>query len=198
MTSMTPTETQTGNMGSASSTGGSPSPEETLTNAKERISRVADEVPAQAGKVAQDVKLQLRETTQRTLDDLRIQADDRATRAAQGLRDLSTRARALANGRTDEAGNLGDMMETLARQAGEFAQRLETGGVQGLLDDTSRFGRKRPFTFLALAVGAGFVAGRLVRTGAEVTGNDDNTAPAVSPSYGGPTTIEGPYTGGFA
>ncbi len=198
MTSMTPTETQTGSMGSASGTGSSHSPEETLTNAKERISRVADEVPAQAGKVAQDVKLQLRETTQRTLDDLRLQADDRATSAAQGLRDLSTRARALANGRTDEAGNLGDMMETLARQAGEFAQRLETGGVQGVLDDVSRFGRKRPFTFLALAVGAGFVAGRLVRTGAEVTGNDDATTPAVSPSYGGATTIEGPYTGGFA
>lgn len=200
MTSMMPNDTQHETVDSAS-TGGTSSPGGTVAKAKETMSQVADEVPTQAAKVTQDVKTQLRETTERTLGDIRGQADDRATHAAQGLRDLSTRAQALADGRTEEAGNLGGIVETFARQASEFAQRLETGGVQGLLDDASRFGRKRPIAFLALAGGAGFLAGRLVRTGAEVTSSDDasdvQTAEMPPPNVGAPV-VESQYTGALA
>ena len=197
MTSMTPNETHTEPVGSASSTGRSPS-EGTTTTAQEKLSRVADEAPAQVSKVTNDVKTQLSESTQRTLDDVRSQADDQAARAAQGLRGLSTRAQALAEGRTQEAGNLGGMVESLGQQANQFAQRLESGGVQGLLDDTARFGRNRPMAFLALALGAGFVAGRLLRTGAEVTSHDDSNDPrtATMPqSYSGSPVVEAQYTG---
>ena len=197
MTSMMPNETYTsttGGTGGASSAGGS-------GGAQEKLSRVAGEAPAQASKVAHDVKTQLRTTTQRTLSDARSQADERASKAAQGLRDLSTRAQALAEGRTEEAGNLGDMVETFGRQASEFAERLEMGGVQGLLDDVSRFGRRRPMAFLALAVGAGFVAGRLVRTGAEVTSSDVGNSGQMRPMtsvYGGMPLVEDQFTGVLA
>ena len=66
---------------SASSNGGVSSGG-AVANAQEKASRVAGEVPAQASKVAHDVKTQLRETTTRTLSDVRIRAHDRATRAA--------------------------------------------------------------------------------------------------------------------
>lgn len=200
MTSMMPNETHTETIGGTSTTGGASSGGAVAT-AQEKMSQVADEAPAQVSKVTHDVKTQLRESTERTLGDVRSQADEQATRAAQGLRDLSTRAQALAAGRTDEAGNLGGMVESFGRQAGEFAQRLDTGGVQGLLDDAARFGRKRPMAFLALAVGAGFVAGRLVRTGAEVTSHDDSNDPQTAtmpPPYGDTPVVEGQFTGALA
>jgi ElaB/YqjD/DUF883 family membrane-anchored ribosome-binding protein len=164
-----------GTTGSTSSTGEASGG--SVATTQEKISRVAEGAPAELSKVTQDVKTQVRESTRRTLHDVRSQADDQAARAAQGLRELSTRARALAEGRTEEAGNLGGMIENLGRQASDIAQRLETGGVQVLLDDASRFARKRPLTFLALAAGAGFFAGRLVRTGAEVASHDDSSDP---------------------
>ena len=196
MTSMMPNDT----IGSTS-TSGEASSEGPAATAQEKMSRVADEAPAQLSKVTQDMKTQLRDSTQRTLGDVRSQADDQATRAAQGLRDLSTRAQALAEGRTEEAGNLGGVAEDVGRRANQFAQRLETGGVQGLLDDAARFGRQRPMAFLALAVGAGFVAGRLVRTGAEVTSHDNSsnsgTEPMAAP-FGETPVVGGQYTGALA
>ena len=192
MTSMMPNESIGSSTGDASSGG-------PAATAQEKMSRVADEAPAQLSKVTQDVKTQLRESTQRTLGDVRSQADDQASRAAQGLRELSTHAQALAEGRTEEAGTLGGMVENLSRQASDFAQRLETGGVQGLLDDASRFGRKRPMAFLALAVGAGFVAGRLVRTGAEVTSHDESSDPrteTMAAPFGETPVVRSQYTTG--
>ena len=193
MTSMMPNETIGSTTSSGDVSSGGPS-----APAQQEVSRVADEAPAQLSKVTQDVKTQLRESTQRTLGDVRSQADDQASRAAQGFRDLSTRAQALAEGRTEEAGNLGGIAENLGRQASDFAQRLETGGVQGLLDDASRFGRKRPMAFLALAVGAGFVAGRLVRTGAEATSHDqaDPQMEAMAAPFGEAPVVRSQYTTG--
>jgi hypothetical protein len=201
MTSMMPNETHTETTGTVTGAGGAPSSGGQSGGAQEKMSRVASEAPAQAGKVAHDVKTQLRESTQRTMGDVRGQADQQASKAAQGLRDLSNRAQALAEGRTEEAGNLGGMVENLGRQANEFAARLEARGVQGLLDDAARFGRRRPMAFLALAVGAGFVAGRVVRTGAEVTSSDDGSngqMGTMTPAYGGTPLVEGEYTGVLA
>jgi ElaB/YqjD/DUF883 family membrane-anchored ribosome-binding protein len=162
MTSMMPqdTPTQTG------ATGSSPTGSESGVSdqAKDRVSQVAGEGSHQARKVADDVRHQVREATGRTLTDVRSQADR--------LRSLSTQADALAEGRTEQAGQLGDVVQKVGRQADELAQRLDADGVRGLVDDVARFGRQRPLTFLGLALGAGFVVGRLVRTTAEVSGSD--------------------------
>jgi hypothetical protein len=174
MTSMMPqdTHTETGMPTGGASTVGSPGA--AAETVKARASQVAGEGSAQAGRIADDVRHQLRDATHRTLGDVRSQADDRAQRAAEGLRSLSTRAQALAAGRTEEAGNLGDVVQKVGDQANQFALRLETGGVQGLVDDVARFGRTKPLAFLAAAVGAGFVVGRLVRTTAEVAGDSQS------------------------
>ena len=47
-----------------------------------------------------------------------------------------------------------------------LASRMEQGGAQGVVDDVTRFARRRPGAFLAGAAGVGFVVGRLVRAGA--------------------------------
>jgi len=148
------------------------------SGAKAAVARVADEAPAQAARVVGDAKSQLSDHARRVMDDLRTQADDRAVRAAQGLRTLSTRADALASGRTEEAGNLAELAQSAGRYAQEFADRLDQRGVRGLGDDLARFGRQRPWAFIGLSLGAGFLAGRLVRTGAAVAGHEGSGSQA--------------------
>ena len=145
--------------------------------------RVADEAPAQAARVVEDARTQLTGAAQRTLTDLRSQADDRTAQASRGLRDLSAQVDALAKGRPDEAGNLLDIVQAMGKHAADFADRLDTGGVQGVADDLSRFGRQHPWTFLGLSIGAGFLAGRLVRTTAAVV-SDAQPGPAPLSSSG--------------
>lgn len=156
------------------------------------VARVADEAPAQAAKIVDDAKSQLRDATHRSLTDLRSQADDRTTQAVSGLRSLSSRAEAMQAGRLDEAGNLPEITGALGRYADEFANRLDTRGVDGLVDDVSRFGRQHPWAFLGLSVGVGFAFGRLVRTSAAVAsdhassnGSSKTGSPSIGPADGG-------------
>lgn len=154
------------------------------SGAKAAVARVADEAPAQAARVVGDAKSQLSDAARRVMDDLRTQADDRAVRAAQGLRDLSIRADALASGRPDEAGNLADLAQSAGRHAQDFANRLDERGIRGVTDDVARFGRQHPLTFLGLSLGAGFLVGRLVRTGAAVVSHDgpDSQPKSIAPT----------------
>jgi len=159
--------------------GGPPPNSDDESGAQAAVSRVASEAPAQAARVVDDARTQVKGAAQRTLSDLRSQGDERATQAARSLRGLSSRADALAAGRIDEAGNLTDVVQAVGQHAADFAERLDTRGVQGLSDDISRFGRQRPWAFLGLALGAGFLVGRVIRTTAEVT--SDHASPALQP-----------------
>jgi ElaB/YqjD/DUF883 family membrane-anchored ribosome-binding protein len=162
--------------------------------------RVADEAPAQAARVVEDARTQLTGAAQRTLTDLRAQADDRTAQASRGLRDLSAHVDALANGRPDEAGNLVDVAQAIGQRAADFADRLDARGVQGAADDLSRFGRQHPWTFLGLSIGAGFLVGRLVRTTAAVVSDgqpgdaqvSSNGLAALGTRQANPTSSNGP------
>ena len=57
------------------------------------------------------------------------------------------------------------VLEGAERQVEGLASRLEQRGPQGLMDDVTRFARRRPGVFLSGAVAAGFVVGRVVRAG---------------------------------
>jgi hypothetical protein len=179
----------------APSTDGSPSDRD--SGAKSAVARVADEAPAQAARVVGDAKTQVSDAARRAVDDLRTQADERATRAAQGLRDLSTRADALASGRTDEAGNLADLAQSAGRQAQQFADRLDDRGIQGVADDLARFGRQHPLAFVGLSLGAGFIAGRLLRTTAAVV-QEENRSGTSAPTLPAPAPTDEPAVGNLA
>jgi hypothetical protein len=164
--SMAPTSAQVGS--------DSPSNSATGQDAQSTMARVAEEAPAQAARVVDDARAQISNVTRRTLSDLRTQGEGQTEQAAHGLRGLAKQADALAEGRPDEAGTLGGIAQAFSQQASSFAERLESRGVQGLIDDTSRYVRQHPWAFLGMALGAGFLAGRLVRTSAAMAGDGES------------------------
>jgi gas vesicle protein len=131
--------------------------------ASEGAKRVASEASRQAGELTSQATDQARQAIQQATSQLKEQADGQTQRAASSMRTLSDQLSALTTGRPDEAGAVGDY----ARQAGdklqELAGRLETRGLDGVVEDLQRFARRRPGVFLAGAGMAGFVVGRLVR-----------------------------------
>ena len=129
-------------------------------------------VGAEATDQAKAVVSQARDEVQRLVgqsrDELQMHAREQGDRAAQGLRSLSQQIDALASGRPEQAGSLTTYLYDAQDRVSRVAQRLESGGPQAVLDDVARFARRRPGMFLALAAGAGFLAGRLARSGAAV------------------------------
>jgi hypothetical protein len=144
---------------------------EVAGTATEGARQVASEASRQAGQLAQEALSSARTLVGEATGSLREQAGQQTERAASGLRSLSDQVRALAEGRTEEAGAAGDY----ARQAGEklqhVADRLESGGLEGALSDLQSFARRRPGVFLLGAVAAGFAVGRLAR-GAQAANGD--------------------------
>jgi hypothetical protein len=102
---------------------------------------------------------------------------------------LSDQVGALASGRPADAGQLGGYLEDARGQIGQLASRIEQGGLDGLLNDVSRFARRRPGVFLAAAAGAGFLIGRLVRAGVSVSGNGSESDTQQEPAALAPPTI---------
>src|SRR5215212_2235624 len=147
---------------------------EVASTATEGGRQVASEASRQAGQLTQEALESARGLVSEATGSLREQAGQQTERAASGLRSLSEQVRALAEGRTDEAGAAGDY----ARQAGEklqqVAERLESGGIEGAVSDLQSFARRRPGVFLLGAAAAGFAVGRLVR-GAQAAGSDGDS-----------------------
>jgi hypothetical protein len=147
---------------------------------------VAGQAASAATAVASEAKDQVQDLVHRTRSELMDQAESRGQQAASGLRTLSDQLSALGEGRSGDAGRLPEYLEQARTKASSLADRLEQGGPQGVLDDVTSFARRRPGLFLVGAVGAGFLAGRLIRSGA-ASGATASTPPAQSPSPAGLT-----------
>ena len=130
------------------------------------------EATTQAKVVAGEAKRQIGSVADQTRHELRRQADDRTRQAAGGLRSLADQVSALTSGRPEQAGRLPDLLEELNWRASSLAERLEQGGPQAAINDVSRFARRRPVLFLAIAAGAGFAAGRLARAARDAQQSD--------------------------
>jgi ElaB/YqjD/DUF883 family membrane-anchored ribosome-binding protein len=158
---------------------------------------VAGEAGTQAKAVAGEAKLQLDRLIGQSRDEVRHQAEQRTTQAAGQLRTLSEQFGALVGGRPEAAGPLADYAGEAQDRLRQLAGRMDQGGAQGIVDDVTRFARRRPGVFLAGAAGMGFVVGRLVRAGAASQGTTgsaagDNVPVPDGPVYGEPGTLPPP------
>ena len=135
------------------------------TAAAERAKDAAGTAREQAAQVGQEVSAQARTLLDETTAQLEGQVRAQAERAAEALRSLAGEVRAVAEGRPGEGDRVVDYLGQAAERLRDVADDVEAKGPQGLLDDVQRLARTRPTTFLLGTAVAGFVVGRVARSG---------------------------------
>jgi hypothetical protein len=152
-------------------------------SAKDAGQHVAGVAKEQAGNVATEATRQARDILGQTRAEISQQAADQQQRVAGGLRSLGTELGSMAE-RSDESGVATDLARQASTRAHDLADWLEQRDPASLLDEVKTFARRRPGTFLAIAVGAGLAAGRLTRglKDESTSSSDSPSAATVSPT----------------
>jgi len=143
-------------------TGSSTGDRSTTTKAAQGAGDVVDKAGEQMQVVRDEAQDHVRQLMATTRDELRTQADERARSVASGLRDVARQLSTMSDSVQGD-GSLGGIARQASDRAGELAARLESGGVDAVRRDVSAMARRRPGTFLAGSLVAGFLAGRLFR-----------------------------------
>jgi hypothetical protein len=144
---------------------------------------VAGVAREQASGVAVEAGRQGRDLLRQAQGQLEEQAAQGQQRLANQLLSLSDELRSMADA-SDQGGmaaSLASQAASRARHAGQWLDDRKPGQVA---DEMQSFARRRPAVFLALAVGAGLVAGRLTR-GLKDANSDNSAAPAATQGLSG-------------
>ncbi|PZF65521.1 hypothetical protein DEJ33_09590 [Curtobacterium sp. MCPF17_047] len=131
-------------------------------DAKEKAANVAGTAKEQAANVASEVSDHARQLYGQASSTLKDQAADQQQRAAGGLRTIGDQLGKMAEN-DDEQGLASKVVRDLSNRAGSFAGYLEGRDPGSLVDDVKSFAARRPGTFIAIAAGAGILAGRLAK-----------------------------------
>lgn len=160
----------------------------TSTTAKEEAKEVGREGVAagqhvagvakeEAKEVGREAKYQVKNLVSQVGDNVKGQASNQQQRAASGLRSLSDGLTSMANGQP-QSGAAMDLVNRASERVSGLAQWLENREPADLLYEVKSFARRRPGAFLAIAAGAGLLAGRLTRgIAAEAGGGGTRTTP---------------------
>lgn len=125
--------------------------------------RVTDTVKDEAGNVFDETKHQTRRIVDEGMDELRQQAGAGQQRLAEVVRSLSGELESMT-GSTSESGPVVQFATRVQRLGGEAASWLENTSSDDVVASVRRFAARRPWAFLAISAGVGFVAARLVRS----------------------------------
>ena len=130
--------------------------------AKRAGGQVAGTVQEQAGEVTAEAGRQAKKLLSEAQSELNGQAAATQQRAADGLRALEEELTGLATHSAQDG-----IATDLARQAADKAQQAATWLADRdpgtLLQEVRSFARRKPGAYLAIALGAGVLAGRLAR-----------------------------------
>jgi hypothetical protein len=124
---------------------------------------VAETAKSEAKNVAYEAKNSARDLLHQAKSDLTSQAGTQQTKAAEGIRTISSQLRTMADA-PDQQGVASDLIRQAADRSESVASWLDNRDPGSLLDEVKSFARQRPGTFLLLAAGAGLLAGRLGRS----------------------------------
>ena len=152
-------------------------------DAKQAGGRVADTAKAGASRVADETKWQARRLANEATEELREQASVQQQRVASGLRSAGDELRGMAQSSSGQT-LASDVVRQAAERATSAASWLENRDPGSLLEEVKQFARRRPGPFIAIAIGAGIVAGRLTRALAESSGGDSGTSGAHAATTG--------------
>src|SRR6478735_4974352 len=131
--------------------------------AKGAAQNVAETAKTEAKNVAYEAKNSARDLLHQAKSDLTDQAGTQQAKAAEGIRNISSQLRTMANA-PDQQGVAADLVRQAADRSESVASWLDNRDPGSLLNEVKSFARQRPGTFLLLAAGAGLLAGRLGRS----------------------------------
>lgn len=141
----------------------SPGMSTATTEQQGAVAHKADEARHEAAEVARDAKREVQRTMAETRRQLEHRADDQARQMAVSLRDVGQQLHSMAAGTSSGTGMVNDVVRQLADGVSGAARRIDEGGLQATMTDLRRFARNRPGMFLAGALGAGVLVGRMLR-----------------------------------
>jgi hypothetical protein len=145
---------------------------------------VADVAREQASGVAVEAGRQGRDLLHQAQGQLEEQAAQGQQRLANQLLSLGDELRSMADASAQSgmAASLASQAASRARHAGQW---LDDRKPSQVADEIQSFARRRPAVFLALAVGAGLVAGRLTRGLKDASSDNSAAAPATTQGLSG-------------
>lgn len=124
--------------------------------AKDTAKETAKETVEQVQYRAQDLVAQGR-------DELSSQATQQQQRLAGSLRSVSSELRSMADC-SEEKGVASDLARQASSYVDQAGQWLESREPTDLLNEVTSYARRRPGMFMAVAAGAGLLAGRVTRS----------------------------------
>jgi cell division septum initiation protein DivIVA len=157
--------------------------------AADAAQHVAGVARDQVGQLAAEGGRQARELLGQAKSELSGQAQVQQDRVAGGLRAVGHQLSSMAESSQDR-GVATDLARQAAQKAHQIAGWLEQRDPGSVLDEVRAFARQRPGAFLAIALGAGVVTGRLVRG---LSADPDTTSSAGSAT----TRANGQYSVGY-
>jgi hypothetical protein len=157
---------------------------EVKETAKEQAQKVVGEAKTQFGTVASDVR-------DRVSEQARTQNDKLVT----GIRQTADQLDEMRGDRPDSPA--ATVVSRVADGGRQLADYLDEHGPDGVLREVQDFARRRPGAFLATALAAGFVVGRLGKSVAKADPEPGATKPRTDTfeSVGGPTSTDYASTG---
>lgn len=160
-------------------------------SAAESTQHLAHEAKSQAREVAHEAKAQVKDIFGQTRSGIADTASQQQSRVAGGIRTFGSDLGSMAD--SSQGGLASDLARQVAGRTESVAAWLEAREPADLLDEVKHFARRSPGTFLAIAIGAGVLAGRLTRgakdaakdTSATYTGTGSTTTsyPATGTEY---------------
>jgi len=146
----------------------------TAEAAKGAASDVASEATSAAADVKETAKTEVRsvvseatdragQVMQTTRSELRSQVADKTSSFASSLDGIAQQLQSMAEKADDPSSPVAQFAQSAAQQIRQQGQRLDEGGIEGLLDDARRLARNRPGVFALGSVVAGFAFGRLAK-----------------------------------
>lgn len=148
---------------SASSSSDGSTPKEVASTAKDAAQSAASTTTDQAKQVASEVKSQARDLLHTTTSELRDQAATQQQRVAAGLRTLGDELGSMADG-SESSGVASELVTNLSKRSSDVAAWLDERDPGALFSEVKSFAARRPGAFIAIAAGAGIVAGRLAKS----------------------------------
>lgn len=143
---------------------------------KEAAGQVKDTAAEQVQRVGAEAKTQARNVAADVRDRLGEQARSQNSRLVGSIRQTADHLDEMRGDRSDSPA--ATVVSRVAEGGRQLADYLDRNGPEGVLREVQDFARRRPGAFLATALAAGFVVGRLGKSVAQADPNAGAGKPA--------------------